>query len=101
MRGRQGKKEMLPTRVELMISTLLVWRLTNLAIEAFLENKQKRMEYTVQLDAPKTRWIWIFSSGILKVRSSTLKTVIAKDVEVSQIWQFDEVDVAELLKRLR
>ena len=49
------KKRMLPTRVELMISTLLVWRLTNLAIEAFLENKQKRMEYTVQLDAPKTR----------------------------------------------
>ena len=35
------------------------------------------------------------------MRSSTLKTVIAKDVEVSQIWQFDEVDVAELLKRLR
>ena len=27
---------MLPTRVELMISTLLVWRLTNLAIEADL-----------------------------------------------------------------
>ena len=32
----KGQKEMLPTRVELMISTLLVWRLTNLAIEAVL-----------------------------------------------------------------
>ncbi|KAG0673721.1 hypothetical protein C6P41_003231 [Kluyveromyces marxianus] len=39
---------MLPTRVELMISTLLVWRLTNLAIEAVL---------VVELAPSSSRWV--------------------------------------------
>ncbi|KAH9202243.1 hypothetical protein LQ764DRAFT_232390 [Zygosaccharomyces rouxii] len=39
---------MLPTRFELMISTLLVWRLTNLAIEAtFYDSLWGRVSYTL------------------------------------------------------
>lgn len=47
---------MLPTRVELMISTLLVWRLTNLAIEAvnFLKEwvKISGLQGTLKSHAP-------------------------------------------------
>ena len=45
---------MLPTRVELMISTLLVWRLTNLAIEAVSCHKKNLPLYTPTRLLPAT-----------------------------------------------